>query len=392
MSNVAANQLSIEGYNQRERDAIRRLPNNVVQAFTPALFNYLNYPSRVEQEEELYKFVDVMQDRRFDHYFNDILRGVSSEEFERFQEIATKVSRMCQERFARLGTGRNSLAHSLNVMRQIRFLTAGRPVRVFEAGPGCGYLGALLAACGYPYLAVDVTQAFYLYQNRIWTYLFGDRLIELAADIGDRDLQHDLDSAPNGSSPLIHLPWWDFVALTEKPRPVVDIVSCNHAMCEMQGDSLRYFLKMSRLMLEGSNGPRLLVFEGWGWNAKNRLAWVVEMLYRNGFVIAYNDPCICVAALASSQPAAAFAPLDQCVTTHGLIWANGQLYINEEVKPYCSPDSPITSALQSARGEQRSRQTVSGAQVLEFCASLVGSNGLLTDDERFWDFIERPRE
>ncbi|MFN8391624.1 MAG: hypothetical protein U0136_15150 [Bdellovibrionota bacterium] len=380
--------IPIDEYNRSEQAALTSASNRYREAFAPSHFSSFGYPSRVVDENELYNFVDVMQERRFDYYFDSVLGALTEEEFEKYRFLSSAVAELCKKRFGKPGCGKSAIAHSINVLRHIQFVTNNQSARVFEIGPGCGYLGALLTGSNYRYMSYDVTQAFYLYQNRLLSHLYGSRLVEVATGgLSGKHIEHLL-SGEAGFLPAIHLPWWEAMRLPQGHIPTVDIVTCNHVLCEMHYMSLSFMAKLCRLMLEGSSGPRLVVFEGWGWHATNRLSTVVGELYRHGFVLAHQDPHISVLALRADVNAGQFPEVGAAVDTHGINWSAGKCFVEEGVKPFDGP--AIGRKLAESRERLRSRQTVSKEIVRNHLVSLVGENGLTTEDEHFLNFIEHP--
>ena len=95
------------------------------------------------------------------------------------------------------------------------------PLRILEIGPGSGYLGMLLANDGHQYFAMDAAQAFYLYQKKLWSDIYG-------ADYFDYS---EASSRPD-TAKVTHIPWWQFANLSI-PIPDVDVVTINHALAEM---------------------------------------------------------------------------------------------------------------------------------------------------------------
>lgn len=382
--------LSISEYNARETEARIASCNRIVEAFSPSHFNAFGYPTRVQENSELFKFADVMQERRFEHYIDQTLGGLSEDEYQQFLILATQVAEMCQKRFLRKGCGKSSIAHSINVLRHIRYLSENQPATVFEIGPGCGYLGAMLTASGYGYMAYDVTQAFYLYQSNLWSYLYGARAIDLA-HTPLSSLQLDQLLAKRGEEAFsIHLPWWELIKLPQGRIPTVDIITCNHVLCEMHNASLSFTAKLARLMLEQSKGPRLVVFEGWGWHATNRITTVAAELYKLGFVLLHHDPSISVLGLRTDVRPGQYPELEQVVATGGLAWHRGSCYVDEGVNRF--EGSAISQKLTSARQLHQQHRNIRASEVLSRLVSLVGEEAIATEDERFFDFIERPNE
>ncbi len=187
--------LTVAEYDRMEQDAIAELPNRVIEAFQPVTFLQLGYPIRIRRESELFKYIDVMQETRFEHDYLNFLGGVTLTEFELLQKLTSLVCNFSEVRFQRKGIARSSLIRMINVLRHIRYLSGAEQPRIFEIGPGCGYLGAMLMLLGYPYAATDVTQAFYLYQNHLWDFITDGKVFEGA----QQEINSVLRAIPPGS-------------------------------------------------------------------------------------------------------------------------------------------------------------------------------------------------
>ena len=59
MSNI------VDKYNQAERAGRATVPNRTIESFSLEVFNTLGYPCRIDDESELWRYHDVMQEGRF---------------------------------------------------------------------------------------------------------------------------------------------------------------------------------------------------------------------------------------------------------------------------------------------------------------------------------------
>src|SRR5262249_21237629 len=146
--------------------------------------------------------------------------------------------------YGRRSVPRAAMLRALNVVRHIRYLQPDPRAIIFEIGPGSGYLGALLLELGYRYAATDVTQGMYIWQNHLLNAMVPGQVAELAT--ADGDFFSGL-----GDARAIHVPWWKFVVVEPVIRSRVDVVTCNHALCEMHPSALAYSLRASYHLLEG---------------------------------------------------------------------------------------------------------------------------------------------
>jgi hypothetical protein len=127
------------------------------------------------------------------------------------------------------------------------------PLRILEIGPGSGYLGMLLANDGHQYFAMDAAQAFYLYQKKLWSDIYG-------ADYFDYS---ESSSRPDNAK-ITHIPWWRFANLS-LPIPDVDIVTCNHAFAEMHPQAVKTIF--ARLYAAwGDDDKKLVLAESLGYD------------------------------------------------------------------------------------------------------------------------------
>ena len=290
--------LTVVEYNTAEETAISHLPNRIVESyFLPLSFLKTSYPTRVRNESELWKYVDVMHSLRFENDLDDLMGGSLTEnEFELLKRLTTLICRFTESKFQEKRIARGSLLRMLNVLRHIKYIFGEDRPRVLEIGPGCGYLGAMLQLDGYPYAATDVCQAFYLYQNHLWNFISDGKVNELA--YGNVSNEHF--AAPS-SGYATHIPWWEFVRLRPKSAPQFDVVTINHALCELSPDSLGFLLRISKAILRGNKNIKAFIFEGWGGQSMRTNASLIKEFHRFGYNIVHHDKKITVIVPAGSK-------------------------------------------------------------------------------------------
>src|SRR6266566_966156 len=266
--------LTVKEYEARENEAVAALPNRIVEMVNPVVFASEGYPTRVRNDSELWKYLDVMHETRFERDFATLFGGgMTEQEFALLQRAARLSCEFSNECFKRNSATRGSLLRALNVYRHISDIFGGSPARVFELGPGSGYLGCLFLLNNWSYAASDITQAFYLAQNRLWDHASGGCLRDLAADPA-----WDGTLAPGQP---VHIPWWEFFSLPERGVPSVDVVTCNHALAEVHPNSMAFALRVAHEMLSG-DGMKVFVFEGWGFERFVPRSMITEQFYRFG--------------------------------------------------------------------------------------------------------------
>jgi hypothetical protein len=244
--------LTPAAYDRAELLAEQGLPNRLIQACRPALFNAIGYPARAASSGALWRWADAMHEGRFDDDFNEKLGGLTQEEWDWWRQISRAARSLTNGHPV---TPRGALARATIAFRAIR-ARAAPPALIVEIGPGSGYLTALLGLAGYVVYAVENAQAFYLWQNRLYEALLGERFVEMAQP-GANGADH--------TGRVVHVPWWHFYRIDTAPLEAlpVELVAANHVICEMHRDAAAYLMRLASIW-----GAPLLI-EGWGSEALN---------------------------------------------------------------------------------------------------------------------------
>ena len=123
--------LTVEEYNRKESAAVDALPNRVVEMVSPVMFSSEGYPTRVRNDSELWKYLDVMHETRFERDFATLFGGgMTEQEFALLQRAARLSCEFSNECFKRNSATRGSLLRALNVYRHINDIFNGSPARV----------------------------------------------------------------------------------------------------------------------------------------------------------------------------------------------------------------------------------------------------------------------
>ena len=262
----------VERYNQAERAGRATVSNRAIEAFSLELWNTLGYPFKVDIESELWRYHDVMQEGRF----NENLRLIGSYSEHDF-DLVTKTAKQILSFSERELTIRNSGKHALTrSLYQYQLIMKERPhdgpLRILEIGPGSGYLGMLLANDGHQYFAMDAAQAFYLYQKKLWSDIYGSDYFDYS----------ESTSRPDNAK-VTHIPWWRFANLST-PIPDVDIVTCNHAFAEMHPTAVKTIF--ARLYATwGDDDKKLVLAESWGYDYFKRKEAMLNDIRTASFAI-----------------------------------------------------------------------------------------------------------
>jgi hypothetical protein len=254
--------LTPAAYDRAELLAEQGLPNRLIQACRPVLFNYIGYPTRAASSGALWRWADAMHEGRFEDDFNEKLGGLTQEEWSWWRQISRVVRSLTNGHPV---TPRGALARATIAFRALR-ARAAPPALVVEVGPGSGYLSALLGLTGYTVMVVENAQAFYLWQNRIFAGLFADKFVDLVTE-----------NRESYAGCVVHVPWWRFYLLDPAPLEdfPVDAVAANHVLCEMHKDAAAYLARLTSIW-----GCPLLV-EGWGLETLNGSEGVKTTLDRH---------------------------------------------------------------------------------------------------------------
>ena len=221
MSNI------VDNYNQAERAGRATVSNRAIESFSLEVFNAVGYPCRIEDESELWRYHDVMNEGGF----KDTLRLIGSysdTEFELITKTAKQILSFSERHLPIRNSGKHALTRSLYQYQLLmKYRPHNGPLRILEIGPGSGYLGLLLANDGHQYFAMDAAQAFYLYQKKLWSDIYGADYFDFSESTSRLD-----------TAKVTHIPWWQFANLSI-PIPDVDVVTINHALTEMHPQAVK---------------------------------------------------------------------------------------------------------------------------------------------------------
>ena len=247
--------ISIQEYNDAESAYSYRLSARAIQAFSPMTFSFVGYPTRVVDEIEIARYIDVMHETKDAVYFEPPY-VFSIAEGEEVKKIIDLVAQKTADHFGqtiRPWMAPLAAVQTYRIVCELSKLVNKAKCSIFEIGPGSGYLGALLVQAGLIYTSMDNTQAMYLWQSRLLDWLTNGQYAELSLE----------DSWQQVDSTVSHVPWWHFVKLRENTDVRVDIIVCDHALGEMTPTALHFVLKVSLWLLRGA-GPKFFVYRSPG--------------------------------------------------------------------------------------------------------------------------------
>jgi hypothetical protein len=270
---MANGHISVEDYDRRERQAMMTASYPALRAFAPISFAQANFPMRVSHETELRRYADIMYETRSREEWLK-KKFYSQHEVEAMQSLSAQIERLTTRLFDRPVHPLMCLFAPIMLLRMIEHLSAhaGRRLTILEIGPGSGHLAAYLLNAGHRVNAVDNTQAFYLWQNRLFNEY----------DLNEWALA---DAVPPCEAPaqVTHIPWWHFARFHEGVLPLTaDIVVCDAALGEMDHFAFRYVAQIARLVTEPSDVGCFL-YQNLGEERIQQRAFAEEYLFNLGF-------------------------------------------------------------------------------------------------------------
>jgi len=330
------NKLNIEKYRKSESHGRSLLPNRILEAFSPAHFEKVGYPVRLHCDEDIIKFVDAMHERRHDAFVNNLFGGSLTEsEFELLDAFASLYwgeLRTLNKQLLPIDCLLNSL-HAAVPILNMSDSKAGHPMRVFEVGPGSGYLSGMLRMKGVNVMASDICEGFYLCQDRLYSHLFMDSFLQLAHN----------SAIPEDWTGIVHLPWWIYVDYDTVRKQRFDVIAACHCVTEMHPWAFKYFLKFAQETLSNSE-LGYIVIDGWGSDVPRKPSEILQEAYSLGWKNVYSDGVFTVLKHGDEQTTGPYQALpwdshtsyDQLNANHHRVssWRPRKFGGNKPVKAY----------------------------------------------------------
>lgn len=217
-------QTLIDRYIEREMEfGFAAVSNLEIQAFQSQTWEKNGYPHRITRQDELHRYHDFQRHFRFEEFLQ-AATPMTEAEFGHLQDATKTIHRFAKSLKSPfvLGSGRKSLLASMHYSQILdarrAFSSPNGEIGILEIGPGCGYLGVLMALRGVPYTSIEVTQALYLYQECLWR------------SAGLRDTCER------------HISWWRALDRST-PLPSFNTVMANRVLAEMSQQCLAFYLR-----------------------------------------------------------------------------------------------------------------------------------------------------
>lgn len=246
--------MDIASYQLNERLASAVLPSWRLKALhSPHVFVSGGFPVRVQSTDELIGLLDTMQENRFDAYVQE-LGGLDDKDFSLLVDALTEYCLFFRVNFPgrKAPLPLSTMVAHLALAKKLRAL--GRPYRMLEIGPGCGYLSFFLKDWEdlEVYSQIESTESFYILQNLVNKHVFRHRFRDHAqANIEEhaasfvtdpRGAVFDTEISPQASLDLPtrcrHYPWW---RIGEVARERFHIVTSNANLNEFSEPALAQY-------------------------------------------------------------------------------------------------------------------------------------------------------
>ena len=183
----------IKKYKTNKLKAIRQIPTGIESAFQPTTFIKFGYPTEIYSLKELQRFVDhnseietpLLYQSNAEFKESGYINKFSHQEKLMSDALREKISQENKKIFGRPIKPLTSLIIQFAPFRIIQSIAkffSINNIKVFEIGPGLGYLGAL---CSFQklitYYSFDITTSLYLWQNYLFkTFSNCNEFVDLA--------------------------------------------------------------------------------------------------------------------------------------------------------------------------------------------------------------------
>lgn len=246
--------VSPEQYDIFEQSGVADLPIPVMMAFKPVTFERYAYPTHISSMREVLRYADHNCEAEVPGLYRagatfppvGYVNSFTIDEREMLDTLRNRVAAATLRDFGRSVKPATNLLVQMGPFRVMSHLARTfelAPMTLFEVGPGAAYLGAMMAVAGHRYLAFDVTQSLYIWQQYLLSTLAEGDFFETAS-------RSDFD--PAIASRIVHLPWWQYVKLLYGTMARADVVYSNSNLGEMSPLALKHVLHISREMLKDS--------------------------------------------------------------------------------------------------------------------------------------------
>jgi SAM-dependent methyltransferase len=256
-------------------------------------FERAGFPVRLKSFREVGLIIDTMQENRFEPYMTE-LGGLTDAEHEMVMNACRDMIRF-QLTYLPHRPPVLSISTILSAFAIYNKLRGFNPEfrSVLEIGPGCGYVSFLLKqhAPLHNYSQIEACESFYILQNLVNIYCFGDSVDERAIMPEDTpavdyfvNSRPDMEFSPQlhlgrGEPKCTHYPWWRIGEILSQERSF-DVVTSNANLLEFNRPALDDYLTLLGRALKPDG---VFLVQCTGFNANGTVPELLETLYSKGF-------------------------------------------------------------------------------------------------------------
>jgi hypothetical protein len=275
--------LTPAAYDAHEARGSARFPPPLITAFRPITFEERGFPTHIKDVSEIVRYADWNFEYSGLQLFTRgavypgtcFINAFTGDEWAMIEGLGRSVARMTHKRVGQAVRPVTTLMTAVSPLRIIHRMAEinGKPITVFEVGPGMAYLGPLLTKLNHRYRCFDVTQSFCLWQHHMLRWTVGKAFEEMTGRPGN---------APIPDKLVVNLPWWRYVDFVFGETISADVVYSSSNLCEMSSTSRRCVLEVSHRML--SESPLgVLFYIGPGADAQCTAAQLSDEIQARGF-------------------------------------------------------------------------------------------------------------
>ncbi len=280
--------ISLDTYDRLSVEKLAEFSMVEQRAVDTVCFQRASFPYQAMSFQEISKFSDfVFNANTFLPFVagrhiveNGLFTSFSKYEAELIRSVHQMVDDLLEKNFDQKAGPYLNILSNFGLFRALGHIRAafGEDISIFEAGPGCGYLGLLSGQLNCRYTSFDVAQGLYLWQSILGARTDGEDFCEWA----HQDFTHFTKVYATDGRRNHHLPWWFYLKLWQEPCVTADVIVSNNNLAEMHPDGARYLIKLSKTMLSASRCP-LFIFAGFGSQSVGNAHQVMTTFKEFGF-------------------------------------------------------------------------------------------------------------
>lgn len=252
---------------------------------------------------QLRSMLDALHEGRFNRFMKE-MGGLAEEDLNIFLDVCKDTIAFQRIHFPNFDpiVPLNNLIATLCIYRKIKALNPDFS-SLLEIGPGCGYMPFFLKnnhAVLENYTQIEAAESFYLLQNYIDEYLYGNRFAQhvypndfklgdfhgaeiynLNSESAERMDTITID-LPMESKIVHQYPWWQLGQLMSSEEKY-EIIMSNANLMEFTPVALKDYLALIYAKLSSNGMLFVQCFGGGAWGSVEKVPDIIETLYKFGF-------------------------------------------------------------------------------------------------------------